>query len=318
MPQDTIKGNSGSSTSPPFLQFTDGGIRVNFAGFHAQAGLGGILGGTGTGGGLHASAGTPWGASAAAGLGGALDGNNGTAKGGLYASARSGFGPSAAAQLSGSTGPAQDTYPNENGGQKPPSSASTTGSFESSSRGRSNIQIISRKTSAPQLQVIHVKQSKPVAASVTTNISGSVEAEPALASAVSPVGKVKTITKIKTVEPAPPVPLLSSQNNEVVPVGNSQEVTVVYPKRAFRKRLWWPRKQIVYSSTVETEDPSTADTQQIARRQAQGAGHSSIVVKTNSQPAQTTNENHGLFDDIFNIPISTLNAVNRLLNNNVG
>lgn len=58
----------------PFLQFTNGGIRVNFAGYHAEAGLGGLLRGSGTGGGLHASAGTPWGAHAGAGLGGQLDG----------------------------------------------------------------------------------------------------------------------------------------------------------------------------------------------------------------------------------------------------
>lgn len=43
---------------------------MNFGGYHAEAGLGGLL--RGTGGGLHASAGTPWGAHAGAGLGGQL------------------------------------------------------------------------------------------------------------------------------------------------------------------------------------------------------------------------------------------------------
>jgi len=48
---------------------------VNFGGYHAEAGLGGLL--RGTGGGLHASAGTPWGAHAGAGLGGQLGDNLG-------------------------------------------------------------------------------------------------------------------------------------------------------------------------------------------------------------------------------------------------
>lgn len=48
---------------------------MNFGGYHAEAGLGGLL--RGTGGGLYAKAGTPWGAHAGAGLGGQLNGENG-------------------------------------------------------------------------------------------------------------------------------------------------------------------------------------------------------------------------------------------------
>lgn len=61
---------------PPLIEFTNGGIRVNFAGYHAEAGLGGLFRGTGPG--LHVSAGTPWGPSAAAGLGGQLNGVEGS------------------------------------------------------------------------------------------------------------------------------------------------------------------------------------------------------------------------------------------------
>lgn len=57
-----------------FLSFKDGKIGVNFGGYHAEAGLGGILTGGRTAGGLSASAGTPSGANAQAGLGGLLDG----------------------------------------------------------------------------------------------------------------------------------------------------------------------------------------------------------------------------------------------------
>jgi len=44
-----------------FLTFRDGKIGVNFAGYHAEAGLGGLLTGNAAHGGLSASAGTPFG-----------------------------------------------------------------------------------------------------------------------------------------------------------------------------------------------------------------------------------------------------------------
>lgn len=43
---------------------------MNFGGYHAEAGLGGLLTGNAAHGGLTASAGTPYGQSAHAGLGG--------------------------------------------------------------------------------------------------------------------------------------------------------------------------------------------------------------------------------------------------------
>ena len=57
-----------------FLTFKDGKIGVNFGGYHASAGLGGLLTGNAAHGGLSASAGTPYGQLAGAGLGGSLDG----------------------------------------------------------------------------------------------------------------------------------------------------------------------------------------------------------------------------------------------------
>lgn len=50
------------------LKFEDGVLKVNFLGYHAQAGLGGLLTGNSAHGGLQASAGTPHGQSAGAGL----------------------------------------------------------------------------------------------------------------------------------------------------------------------------------------------------------------------------------------------------------
>ena len=63
---------------------------VNFGGYHAQAGLGGLLTGDAAHGGLHASAGTPFGQNAGAGLGGSVIGN-GMLRGRLGAGASSGY-----------------------------------------------------------------------------------------------------------------------------------------------------------------------------------------------------------------------------------
>lgn len=60
---------------PQLITLRDGKVGVNFAGYHADAGLGGLLTGNSAHGGLSASAGTPWGSRAAAGIGGGLNGN---------------------------------------------------------------------------------------------------------------------------------------------------------------------------------------------------------------------------------------------------
>lgn len=59
----------------PFLSFDGENIGVNFGGYKASAGLGGLLSGNLAKGGLHAEAETPHGQAAGAGLGGLLGGN---------------------------------------------------------------------------------------------------------------------------------------------------------------------------------------------------------------------------------------------------
>ncbi|GLV37248.1 uncharacterized protein CBL_01923 [Carabus blaptoides fortunei] len=82
------------------LNFKDGNVGVNFGGYSASAGLGGFLTGDLAKGGLHAEAGTPFGQAAGAGLGGHIA-NDGTSRGGLYAGATAGGGVSAGAGLGG-------------------------------------------------------------------------------------------------------------------------------------------------------------------------------------------------------------------------
>lgn len=56
------------------ITFKDGNVGVNFLGFKASAGLGGLLNGDASQGGLHAEAETPFGQKAGAGLGGRVNG----------------------------------------------------------------------------------------------------------------------------------------------------------------------------------------------------------------------------------------------------
>ncbi|XP_030558079.1 uncharacterized protein LOC115760741 isoform X2 [Drosophila novamexicana] len=83
------------------ITLRDGKVGVNFAGYHADAGLGGLLTGNSAHGGLSASAGTPWGSRAAAGIGGGL---NGRTAGGAYAAAQANDDIGASALLGGSVG----------------------------------------------------------------------------------------------------------------------------------------------------------------------------------------------------------------------
>ncbi|XP_067631317.1 uncharacterized protein [Eurosta solidaginis] len=85
---------------PQFITYKDGKFGVNFGGYHAEAGLGGLLTGDAAHGGLSASAGTPHGQRAGAGLGGSVDGN---AAGLLYAGAEANPQVGAAAVLGGDT-----------------------------------------------------------------------------------------------------------------------------------------------------------------------------------------------------------------------
>lgn len=84
-----------------FITFKDGKVGVNFLGYHAEAGLGGLLTGNAAHGGLQASAGTPFGQRAAAGLGGSVD-EAGRPRGGGFAAASAGSGIGASAALGGS------------------------------------------------------------------------------------------------------------------------------------------------------------------------------------------------------------------------
>lgn len=337
-----MPADSQSNERPPLIEFTNGGIRFNFAGYHAAAGLGGLLTGSNTGGGLHASVGTPWGGHAAAGLGGTLNGDNANAGGGLYARAGLGNGRhEAAAGLGGlldgsgrsapvrgglyagattgtrglgftageiprdlfgarpndgpSNGPSNG--PNNgpsNGPNNGPSSGANDGkdgegsNGKGPSKGTSHIQIISRSGKEKKNEV-STEVPKQEADSSTS----------------------KEIREVLPIEPAPLVqlaPALPNEANEIV------QVDVVPHRGRFfhRKRLRGSRTKVIEENTGEDQNNLNIQKRQTIYYSDKPDSSDKIMT------IPSNGNSNGFFDDIFQIPISTLNAVNRFLNNSSG
>lgn len=234
-----------------------GDVGVNFGGYHASAGLGGVLNGDGTGGGLHAEAGTPFGPAAGAGLRGNVDGEVGS-QGALYAGATSGLHHTAGAGLTAEKYPAVPIHKYV--------------SVAASAPVPEKIEVVP----APQ-KVVFEKHVQVIA----SNKPQAIVPEPA------PVPVEKTVETypvypVKTVYRRPHHRRKYVYYNAGEPVVPVTKTKVVYSDAAPAYVPFSPPTQAVYSGTV------------------------------------AVNKNGNLFNDIFNIPISTLKAVNQLVNNIVG
>ncbi|XP_015181420.1 PREDICTED: uncharacterized protein LOC107069023 [Polistes dominula] len=310
-----------SSGGLPFLQFTNGGVRVNFAGYHAEAGLGGLLGNSQTGGGLHASAGTPFGPQASAGLGGLLSGDNANAGGGLYAQAGLGNNrPSARAGLGGILdGSGRSNYPAAGGlfagadlgNNQPGASAGLGGVLGGNSdvtndnvpintpQGHTNVQIISKSASNG-----HKTQRAIATKSIIIN-----EAVPET--------KYVNVDGINGKSAVP---------NADAAIGSNFETTQEPPisnRWYLRKRLRGFKKQIPVSEPIPAPsfDTSSSSASGAVSVKSSGKVISEVNADGNSDVNYVSSKAYkpgSLYDDIFNIPISTLMAVNKLLRNNEG
>ncbi|XP_011868229.1 PREDICTED: uncharacterized protein LOC105562199 [Vollenhovia emeryi] len=363
--------------SPPLIQFTDGGIRLNFGGYHAEAGLGGLLRGTGAG--LYAGAGTPWGAHAGAGLGGQL-GKNGNLGGGLYARAGLGRGgPEAAAGLGGKLdgtgrsvnpvagglyagatpggGPGPGVFlgggldgsgldgiisgstANEDSLKPPAAAAGATTTSTSANatsetkppKGRTNIQIIRSRAQKEKEKVAaagatlradapaavkaesHNKETRravqvvPPAAEVGLVKSVYVGTAPAVKEVVVPTSAAAA--------PAQGAGQATATADTVTTVAGNPNVVVpkpVYPRWYFRKRFRTVPRKTVYVAPTESADSQGSPSDVVGGLLYKAVGDGGAVA------AGKPDVSGSLFDDIFNIPISTLSAVNQLLRNNVG
>ncbi|XP_050075325.1 uncharacterized protein LOC126562786 isoform X1 [Anopheles maculipalpis] len=243
-----------TSPVPQFLTFRDGKFGVNFGGYHAEAGLGGLLTGNSAHGGLSASAGTPHGQQAGAGIGGLLGGNERTA-GGAYAGATAGHGVGASAAI---------------GGGLDDRGAAGGAGAESHAGGVSKkvVRLGQTNQGAPPSEVVITKETGVQHGGNFERIDDH---------------HVKQVhTELRAPEP------------QAAPAHT-------YHKTVYKKKV------ISHPHKVHTRFDSSNG------HSGSGASSSTHVVSSSTH-AHNTN----FWNDIFNIPISTLTAVNQLLNNKSG
>jgi len=291
------------------ISFKDGKIGVNFAGYHAEAGLGGLLTGDAAHGGLSASAGTPFGQKAGAGIGGTVD--NGSSRGGAYAGASAGYGVGASAALGGNVG--------EHGG------AGGLGS-EAHAGGVSTKSV--KLSQTPQ---------QPLIPQQTVHLERRFEAPPPQQNYVA----------YAPLQPPSSAPSSNFDYRKFFDFGFFSNAAASYggaPHPAhhtghafsYEKQLT-PNTVVLHKSVVPAGTVQHIPEQQanVDQRFRDDGGYSeeSYEHETNARASVPVNEvagsttytatkqyqaNPNFFNDIFNIPISTLGAVSQFLSNSAG
>nr|AIN34702.1 fatty alcohol acetyltransferase [Agrotis segetum] len=163
-------------SAPQFITFKEGKLGVNFGGYHAGVGLGGVAGGSNTAGGLFAEAGTPFGQGAKAGLGGAVNGNSGTA-GGLYAAATAGGNVNAAAGLGGAVAGGKSVGGGFSTAQAGGKSATSVLGGESDVSGSSGFSIEAHKSIGVPTTVVKETKVSIVPVEEVKNVQGEAKFE---------------------------------------------------------------------------------------------------------------------------------------------
>ncbi|XP_049703408.2 uncharacterized protein LOC110381140 isoform X2 [Helicoverpa armigera] len=309
-------------SAPQFITFSEGKLGVNFGGYHAGVGLGGLAGGNGrTGGGLYAEAGTPNGPAARAGLGGAVDGNSGTF-GGLFAGATAGGNVNAAAGLGGAV----------TGGK------SVGGGFSTANAGGHGSSSVLVHVEPTPTEVITIRKHKPHRHHLhkTVFIGGYAGAGGEVA---APETKVKETVVYKTVQPIQKRIDIEAHGDAGASVhgehGHGQDVSyrkeVVVsaqkPSTFFQDIFNIPISTLKAvsgfltntaentgvtvhkSASVQADSDSDSISSKHAPSSSSSASEAHISVQTPSASK--------LIDGIFSIPINTLSAVNKFLENNV-
>ncbi|XP_066145302.1 uncharacterized protein [Euwallacea fornicatus] len=346
-----------SSGIPPLITFKDGNVGVNFLGFKASAGLGGLLTGDASQGGLHAEAGTPFGQKAAAGLGGAV-GGNGRSIGGLYAGATAGGGVGASAGLDGTAGEDGSfgrSYAGASAGNVGKTVVKETyrpapGSVGVSGSGAVHIQKVPSLTTAdvelvkanplpktpvtPDANTEVVKKVQPQDLRKTyverTVIPNYVEKIVQVPSYVEKTIRVPTVVEKRIKVPAPPTiiekevemteavkTIVKTKQVAVHEPGVPDVATVVKTKTKIRRRPWVHLRNRININSGEAPYYGSVV-----------AGDASVnAVKGDYAPAPFSGTytttvrkqfNGNLVRDIFNIPIATLEAVSNLVGNIAG
>ncbi|XP_058169361.1 one cut domain family member 3 [Anopheles ziemanni] len=310
---------------PQLLTFRDGKFGVNFGGYHAEAGLGGLLTGNSAHGGLSASAGTPHGQQAGAGIGGLLGGNERTA-GGAYAGATAGHGVGASAAIGGGLDGA--------GGAGGAGAESHAGGVSKKvvKLGQTNHGapptevVISKEYGGNQHQgnferIDHVKE-------VHTELTVP---EPHPAPAPAPAhGFRKTVYKKKVIGHPHKIAVVETSAHHDGPQPpldisrffDFQAFTNLGAQFAHPAPPPPPPPPVVHKTFVKqtSYEPIHRPTfeKEVHTRYDSSNGHSAGGSSTSTHVVASSTHNSNFWNDIFNIPISTLSAVNQFLNNKAG
>lgn len=305
-------------SAPQFITFKDGKIGVNFGGYHAGVGLGGLLGGGAGTGGLFAEAGTPHGQSARAGLGGAVDGN-GRAGGGLYAGATAGGNVKAEAGLAGRVA-SEDVAGNgfataQAGGHNAVSGLAG----ESSIAGASGVTFSGTKSigisdQGVKLNEVHtdfndalneVKPLSSIGAEAKADAHFNIETE----------SRPTVIVKEVDIEPQPQIIEKHIIHTHTKPHHNLHKTAYIggfiggAAKVAPQPPVVVYNTQPVIEKRLDVGAQSSANVGAVAESSGNGGGQVTYTKEV------TVSRNPTLFQDIFNIPISALKAVSSFLSN---
>ncbi|XP_035786803.1 one cut domain family member 3-like isoform X1 [Anopheles albimanus] len=318
---------------PQFLTFRDGKFGVNFGGYHAEAGLGGLLTGNAAHGGLSASAGTPHGQQAGAGLGGIVGGNERTA-GGAYAGATAGSGVGASAAIGG--------------GLDGAGAAGGVGA-ESHAGGLSKkvVKLGQTNGAAPPTEVVISKQhgqggnferidNREYHKEVHTEVKA-----PPPHPAPPQHGFHKTVYKKKVISHPHKVAVVQTSTHHDGAPSHGLDINRFFEFQTFSNlgaQFAHPPlppppppppapAPIAYKTTIVKESsfaPVHYHQQQpsyekeVHTRLDSSNGHSAGGASTSTHVVASSTHNSNFWNDIFNIPISTLSAVNQFLNNKSG
>nr|XP_049703409.1 homeotic protein female sterile isoform X3 [Helicoverpa armigera] len=321
-------------SAPQFITFSEGKLGVNFGGYHAGVGLGGLAGGNGrTGGGLYAEAGTPNGPAARAGLGGAVDGNSGTF-GGLFAGATAGGNVNAAAGLGGAVSGGKSVgggYSTANAGGH--GSSSVLGG-ETDVSGASGFSVSAHKSVGVPLTVVKETEVSVVPVEEVKSVHKKVYGEAKFESAneITPVANAgveatahvnvnadvkPVIVKEVHVEPTP---------TEVITIRKHKPHRHHLHKTVFIGGYAGAGGEVAAPETKVKETVVYKTVQPIQKRidiEAHGDAGASVHgehghgqdVSYRKEVVVSAQKPSTFFQDIFNIPISTLKAVSGFLTN---
>ncbi|CAH2982513.1 unnamed protein product [Chilo suppressalis] len=310
-------------TAPQFISFDEGKLGVNFGGYHAAVGIGGLLGQNGgAGGGLFAEAGTPHGQAAKAGLGGATD--NGGSAGGLFAGATAGGSVKASAGLAGgvtgeksagtgfASAQAGNHYASSGlGGDTSNSGASGFTFSGTKSFGLTKGNVDSSEINVKPVQAEHKKVHKEF------NFDATNEVNFVPLGSNTNVGIQKDVA-VKT--DAQPQVIIKEVYVQSPPQIIEKHIVHKHskPRHHFRTAYFGgftgSNAEVPVSpiqKRIDVNVDASANGGAVAETDVNGSGHTYTK-------QVTFQRNPNFFADIFNIPISTLKAVGNFLGNTAG